>query len=225
MAEHEWHTLRPEDVGAGPRTVRRRCSRLEDSEKREVFGSPSRGGDLVQRVRRALFRGGQHRRDRAAQRGIVPPSHARGQRGERSERLQRRGTGRRKKRLRERADVRFQYRLARELGKTRRQLLRELDAAELLDWQLLESLEPFGERRDDYRAALQTWTIVAALGAKRHDGRPWTLDDFRLQFDAKPAPPPRQQSAAEIERIIRMWVQGSNTVLRERRAETRRRCR
>jgi hypothetical protein len=93
---------------------------------------------------------------------------------------------------------------------TRRELLRRIDASERLDWQVLEDVDPWGQRRDDYRAAMLAW-IMAGGKSK--------MSDFILDFLRPPEPPrpPRKQSPEEIETIMRMWIKGSNVSFTEQR--------
>lgn len=77
----------------------------------------------------------------------------------------------------------FQYRLARELGMTRRRLLSELDSAELSEWMAYYQLEPFGCPADDARHG-----IMAAMfyNANRGKGQhPKNADDFWLADKSK----------------------------------------
>lgn len=105
-------------------------------------------------------------------------------------------------------------------------MLRDLDAAEWLDWRVLETIRPFGERRDDLRTALLAQTIVQAVGSKKADGQPYTAADFlaRLDLDDRPVLPPapkplpplrRVQSPEEIEARLDMWMNGSNRIFQE----------
>lgn len=93
---------------------------------------------------------------------------------------------------------------------TRKELLRRLDAAERLDWQVLEEVDPWGQHRDDYRAALLAWIM---------SGHRNKIEDYLLDFFRTPLPPPptKKQSQAEQELILRLWVQGSNVSFAEQR--------
>lgn len=53
-------------------------------------------------------------------------------------------------------------------------------------WRTYDSLEPFGEERADYRAALIASTIVSASPAIK---RRYKLSDFMPKFDAAPIAP------------------------------------
>lgn len=50
--------------------------------------------------------------------------------------------------------------LARELGKTVKQLLSECDAYELTEWQAMRSIHPFGPMVEDLRAGLAPAVLV-----------------------------------------------------------------
>jgi len=83
---------------------------------------------------------------------------------------------------------------------------------------VLESIEPFGPRRDDLRFAVLAQVLVGALGAKKLDGQPFTASDFQrlLDIDETPrapleAPPPvPAQTAEEAERRLDSWLDGNN---------------
>jgi hypothetical protein len=126
--------------------------------------------------------------------------------------------GRQKKLGARDSDRRFEYRLAGYLGTTRKQLLRALDAEEWLDWRVLESIEPFGPRRDDLRFAVLAQVLVGALGAKKLDGTPFTASDFQRLLDLDDTPrapgkapaPALTQTAEEAERRLESWLDGNN---------------
>lgn len=63
----------------------------------------------------------------------------------------------------------------------------EISAAEAMDWHLLDAIEPWGERRADYRAAVICWTIAGVNYSGR--GRRPQLRDFlkMFEFESKPA--------------------------------------
>jgi hypothetical protein len=51
-----------------------------------------------------------------------------------------------------------------------------MSSRELSEWELYEEMEPFGERREDYRAASICHVIAVSQGAKNVE-----LKDFLLQ--------------------------------------------
>lgn len=64
------------------------------------------------------------------------------------------------------------------------ELGRRMTSREQSEWQVYEELEPFGERREDYRAASICLTIANANGAKNAK-----LEDFLLTRPEKSGPP------------------------------------
>jgi hypothetical protein len=59
----------------------------------------------------------------------------------------------------------------------------------LLEWQEFYNLEPFGEVRDDIRAATICLSVTQAMGAKKQGGGKFSLKDFMPDF-ARPAAKP-----------------------------------
>ena len=72
-----------------------------------------------------------------------------------------------------------------------------MSAAELARWELLESIDPWGQRRDDYRAAVICWTIASCMSSK-----PPSFDRVLAQFDFDRKD--RRQSDDEIDRIFKV---------------------
>lgn len=80
------------------------------------------------------------------------------------------------------------------LGKTRKQLLRELDAEELLDWALLEQLEPWGQKRLDWHYARLMACVYTAMGVRKEDKTAYEGKDFVIEFeDPWPVEPEDEQ--------------------------------
>lgn len=111
---------------------------------------------------------------------------------------------------------------------------------ELLDWQALDWIEPWGDNREDYRFACLAAILVNALGIRRRDEKPWFayhfIEDFRTAWvvplaTEKPIQPEtpalmvpvqqREQTPEEIEGWIRLWIEGSNKVIEESGTSTR----
>lgn len=69
---------------------------------------------------------------------------------------------------------------------SRRQLLRAMDAQELLEWRVLEQVDPWGQRRDDLRIALLSAQIANYLGATRQDGQPVQVEALAVDFPDAP---------------------------------------
>jgi len=60
------------------------------------------------------------------------------------------------------------------------------------EWQLFEAIEPAGEARADWRAALVCYTVAVAMG-----GYKGKVSDFLLDFD-EPEPPDEMELAERI---------------------------
>ena len=71
------------------------------------------------------------------------------------------------------------------MGKSVKQLLAEMDSAELTEWMAYEQVEPFGEWRADLRAGIIASTIANALRGR--GSRPLTPEDFMPQFAPRAA--------------------------------------
>lgn len=59
-------------------------------------------------------------------------------------------------------------------------MLRKLTAKQFAGWEHFAQLEPFGEFRADYRAALIAQTIANVHRGTRES---YSIEDFKLQFD------------------------------------------
>lgn len=73
------------------------------------------------------------------------------------------------------------------LGLTVRELLARVDGRELAEWEAYAQIEPWGEWRADYRAALVASVIANANRGK--GTKPFTPADFMPEFGKEPAPP------------------------------------
>ena len=69
-------------------------------------------------------------------------------------------------------------------------MLREIESAELSEWMAYERIEPFGQRRGDYQAAVIAQTVARCAGNKNTK-----LEDFLLDF--KPARPPQSEAVKQ----------------------------
>lgn len=91
-------------------------------------------------------------------------------------------------------------------------MLRGISWSQFLEWQAFETLEPFGEERDDYRAA----SIVQALWNIARDTKQnpngWPLTDFLLSFGDAPSRRV-QQTLATQELLVDSWIDGHNAVV------------
>jgi hypothetical protein len=86
--------------------------------------------------------------------------------------------------------------------------LREVDGQELVTWRVLESIDPFGQKRDDIHYARLMALIANVMGSKKTNSKAWTADDFILDFTPEEQDP--VESAEAIEAIVRRWVDNSN---------------
>lgn len=93
------------------------------------------------------------------------------------------------------------------------ELKTRMTATEMVDWEVLEDVDPWGQRREDYRAAILAATVMNAGGWRKTGGRPFTEADFLLDFLPRPAAAP--QSPAVIEAEIRAWIKSSNAAFKE----------
>lgn len=94
-------------------------------------------------------------------------------------------------------------------------MLREISLAQFLEWMAYAELEPFGERREDYRAA----SVVQAIwnsarwehSSKQHPYQEIPIESFRLKFGEEDAPPKPKQTWQEQLAIAKLWVAAYNT--------------
>jgi hypothetical protein len=90
---------------------------------------------------------------------------------------------------------------------------------ELTDWEILEHLDPWGERRQDHRFAMMTTSVVNALGSKNpRTRRPWNTDDFLLDFKEIVA---KAQEPKAMERALLAWAKAHNAKLEEAKRPVR----
>lgn len=101
-------------------------------------------------------------------------------------------------------------------------MLREMDAIEWIEWQVYMGLEPFGEWRDDVRAASICTTLANVYRNPETTPEPFTLADFRLQFgDAlqqavvEKVVEEKPQTAQDMERHLMDWIEFSNARFKE----------
>lgn len=89
---------------------------------------------------------------------------------------------------------------------TRRTLLRNLDAAELAEWEEYWALEPF-ENTWQMTAKI-CLSVVTAGGVKKRNGSKWTEEDF-MPAGYRP-PKTRDDSADAIEANLMVWATATN---------------
>lgn len=100
-------------------------------------------------------------------------------------------------------------------------MLEEISWAQLIEWETYDTLEPFGEDRDDFRFA----SIVQALWNIHRDPKRYPngfpLTDFVLMFGDAPREVFRPQQTVETqEHLIEAWCIGSNLKLAAREKGT-----
>lgn len=69
---------------------------------------------------------------------------------------------------------------------------RRIDSAEFVEWLAYSRLEPFGEERDDLRAAMIACTVANSMRSRK---RAYKVDDFMFDFDK---PPQSKQNVANV---------------------------
>jgi hypothetical protein len=118
---------------------------------------------------------------------------------------------------------RFAYRLAKELGEVDVDaMLGRVTWRQLSEWMAFEELEPFGEERDDFRAAqiVQALWNIARDQTKCPNGYP--LTDFVLKIGDSPWRSVGAASTAQTvesqELLIDAWVFGHNEALKAKEA-------
>lgn len=91
-----------------------------------------------------------------------------------------------------------------------------MTAEEFHRWKILERLDPWGQRREDWRIALLASQMAALVGAKKQDGTAFKAVDCMLEFNTDlPADEDdeseetREERAAAIERqVLKMFGVG-----------------
>jgi hypothetical protein len=74
---------------------------------------------------------------------------------------------------------------------------------ELLEWEVLEGIDPFGQTRDDVRAAHLALVVAKAGKLTREDGSNLTIQDFLLEF--KP-PEDEAEKTEELSNTLVRWA-------------------
>jgi hypothetical protein len=98
---------------------------------------------------------------------------------------------------------RFAHRLALAMHEVDVELmLRRLTAKKFVRWMIYERIEPFGQLRDDYRAALIT-SEVANTGYDTK-GKRFTAEDFLLKFGGGTTKPKKQKTEDMIKMLTIM---------------------
>lgn len=102
-----------------------------------------------------------------------------------------------------------------------------MDALELLEWRVLERIDPWGQTRDDWRIAKLGASLASFLGAKKADEKAIEASELLLVFDAPPGsdedddvPEAPKQSAASIEKWLLAAAKANrNGVIVRKRSE------
>lgn len=81
-------------------------------------------------------------------------------------------------------------------------IARGLTAKKFFEWEAYAQLEPFDERRADYRAA-SIVTMLANLHRGK-DQKAYSLEDFVLKFSEQA--PKRKQTPEEQFKILQLWA-------------------
>jgi hypothetical protein len=101
-------------------------------------------------------------------------------------------------------------------------MVQQMTWEQLLEWRTFEELEPFGEERDDFRAA----QIVQALWNIARDPKTcpkgWPLTDFVLAIGDSPwrsvMAAGQAQTLETQELLIDAWIVGSNAAFAAKEA-------
>lgn len=78
---------------------------------------------------------------------------------------------------------------------------REIDSHEFAEWIAYYGLEPLGDERADWHAALITSTLANIWRDPKKRRRPWPLEDFVLRFGERV-----KQTAQEAEMLMTDWL-------------------
>lgn len=95
----------------------------------------------------------------------------------------------------------FWFYLAREFGCTVAELQHRMTSREFSEWQAYFSFHPFGELREDYRAA-SIACIIANANRDPSKGEPFEVSDFLLKFE-EDDPEAKQ---LEVEEKLHLWA-------------------
>lgn len=95
------------------------------------------------------------------------------------------------------------------------ELKTRMTASEMIDWEVLEDVDPWGQRREDYRTAMLCAVIMNAGGwRKTGSSKPFTEDDFMLDFLPRSIAVVNQ-NAQVIEAELKAWIKSSNAAFKE----------
>lgn len=91
-----------------------------------------------------------------------------------------------------------------------------MDADELLDWEILEDIDPWGQLREDYRLAVLISQMMNAARLRKPGGQLFSFKDFLLDFFPRPVV---RQPTAQVEAEIMAWVKSTNAMFKEQGQE------
>lgn len=91
-------------------------------------------------------------------------------------------------------------------------MLRSLTAKQFRNWELYDEMEPFGEKRADYRTA----SIVQVIAnVNRGTQTPaYKLEDFVLPFGDEPSTKPKQSWQEQL-KLLTVFSSAHNQVLKD----------
>lgn len=113
-----------------------------------------------------------------------------------------------------RSERRFYFRLALALGwPSVAWGLARISSRELTEWREFYRLEPFGEERADYRAALIA--AVIANANRRKGQKPFAVKDFMPDFEGRPREPRTPEQLLSVAEMLNAALGGSDLRGRE----------
>lgn len=74
-----------------------------------------------------------------------------------------------------------------------------MSSRELVEWELLERIDPWGQRRDDWRAALNAW--LDYLRTRSKDAPELSPEQFMLDFMNEHQPNQQQSIDKQLEMV------------------------
>ncbi len=92
------------------------------------------------------------------------------------------------------------------------EFLKMFTARQFFEWQAYEQIDPWGERRQDYRIASLGALIANVNRDSKKRPEPYTIEDFLLKFGE---PEKKQQTWQEQEMILNMWAQAMGAAAKE----------
>lgn len=81
-------------------------------------------------------------------------------------------------------------------------MLRRISARQMTEWMAFEQIDPFGEKRADYRAASIVQIIANVNRDTKKRPKPYKIEEFLLKFE-RDARAPKRQTPQEQSRAMR----------------------